>query len=110
MLSRFPKKLPITHLVDYVTGYSLDVSFHEGKLDTAYKEQRINWSALVIVTKRFTATYPKAMKYVLRNRSEILQFPRKRDAFGQPSESQFSKMACKILGEHLVINKVRISV
>ena len=38
MLSRFPKKLPIMHLVDYVTGYSLDVSFHEGKLDTAYKE------------------------------------------------------------------------
>ena len=36
--------------------------------------------------------------------------PRKRDAFGQPSESQFSKMACKILSEHLVINKVRISV
>lgn len=38
MLSRFPKKLPITHLVDYVTVYSLDISFHEGKLDTAYKE------------------------------------------------------------------------
>ena len=43
------------------------------------------------------------MKYVLRNRSEILWFPRKRDALGQPSESQFSKMACKILSEHLVI-------
>ena len=33
-----PKKWPITHLVDYITGYSLRRKLQEGKLDTAHKE------------------------------------------------------------------------
>ena len=33
-----PKKWPITHLVDYITGYSLRCKLQEGKLDTVHKE------------------------------------------------------------------------